>query len=61
MHRNKLEKNDLTKIFSLHVMGEYEDINDLVRDGSKKLRDSKTITDEDILRYNRPRQFAYSP
>ena len=42
-------------------MGEYEDLNDLVRDGSKKLRDSKTITDEDILRYNRPRQFAYSP
>ncbi len=39
-------------------MGEYEDLNDLVRDGSKKLRDSKTLTDDDILRYNRPRQFA---
>lgn len=38
-------------------MGEYEDLNDLVRDGSKKLRDSKTLTDEDIQRYNRPRQF----
>jgi hypothetical protein len=42
-------------------MGEYEDLNDLVRDGSKKLRDSKTLTDEDILRYNRPRQFALQP
>lgn len=38
-------------------MGEYEDLNDLVRDGSKKLRESKTLLDEEILRYNRPRQF----
>lgn len=38
-------------------MGEYEDLNDLVRDGSKKLRESKTLPDEEMLRYNRPRQF----
>jgi hypothetical protein len=35
-----------------------EDLNDLVRDGLKKLRDSKTLTDDDTLRYNRPRRFA---
>ena len=38
-------------------MGEYEDLDDLVRDGSKKLRDSKSLTDETVLMYNRPRQF----
>lgn len=38
-------------------MGEYEDLNDLVRDGSKKLKDSKFLTDEAILMYNRPRLF----
>jgi len=51
------EENDPTKIVSLFVMGEYEDLNDLVRDGSKKLRDCKSLTDEAILQYNRPRQF----
>lgn len=55
------DENDPTKIVSLFVMGEYEDLNDLVRDGSKKLRDSKTLTDEDILRYNRPRIFTLQP
>mmetsp|Transcript_12180 Transcript_12180/g.21706 ORF Transcript_12180/g.21706 Transcript_12180/m.21706 type:complete len:641 (+) Transcript_12180:267-2189(+) len=51
------EENDPTKIVSLFVMGEYEDLDDLVRDGSKKLRDSKSLTDETVLMYNRPRQF----
>jgi len=35
-------------------MGEYEDLNDLVRDGSKKLRDSKSVSDETLFSYNRP-------
>jgi len=51
------EENEPTKIVSLFVMGEYEDLNDLVRDGSKKLRDSKTLSDDAIFLYNRPRQF----
>ena len=38
-------------------MGEYEELNDLVRDGSKKLRDSKSLSDDAILMYNRPRVF----
>ncbi|KAL7539246.1 hypothetical protein ACHAXR_009117 [Thalassiosira sp. AJA248-18] len=50
------EENDPTKTVSLFIMGEYEDLNDLVRDGSKKLRDSKSLSDEAILMYNRPRQ-----
>ena len=40
---------------SLFVMGEYEELNDLVRDGSKKLRDSKNLSDESVFMYNRPR------
>ncbi|KAL7485662.1 hypothetical protein ACHAW6_011253 [Cyclotella cf. meneghiniana] len=49
------EENDPTKIVSLYVMGEYDELNDLVRDGSKKLRESKSLPDEAILMYNRPR------
>ena len=56
LHLSKQEENDPSKIVSLYVMGEYEELNDLVRDGSKKLRDSKTLSDETILMYNRPRQ-----
>jgi len=51
------EENDPSKIVSLFVMGEYEDLNDLVRDGSKKLRDSKSLSDEAVFMYNRPKQF----
>eukprot|EP00804_Cyclotella_cryptica_P028236 CCRYP_014592-RA/>CCRYP_014592-RA protein AED:0.04 eAED:0.04 QI:610/1/1/1/1/1/2/726/371 len=49
------EENDPTKIVSLYVMGEYDELNDLVRDGSKKLRESKSLPDEAILMFNRPR------
>ncbi|KAL9184837.1 hypothetical protein ACHAXT_002614 [Thalassiosira profunda] len=49
------EENDPTKMVSLFVMGEYEELNDLVRDGSKKLRDSKNLSDESVFMYNRPR------
>jgi hypothetical protein len=41
-------------------MGEYDDLSDLVRDGSTKLRDSKSSSDETILMYNRSRQ-SYQP
>jgi len=49
------EENDPSKIISLFVMGEYEELNDLVRDGSKKLRDCKKLSDEQMFMYNRPR------
>mmetsp|Transcript_665 Transcript_665/g.1360 ORF Transcript_665/g.1360 Transcript_665/m.1360 type:complete len:657 (-) Transcript_665:167-2137(-) len=54
------EENDPTKIVSLFVMGEYEDFSDFVRDGSKKLRDSKSLSDETIFMYNRPRHLPPS-
>lgn len=41
---------------SLIVMGEYDDLSDLIRDGSEKLRNSKSLSDEAILMYNRPMQ-----
>lgn len=36
-------------------MGEYDELNDLVRDGSKKLRECKSLSDEALLMHNRPR------
>ena len=41
-------------------MGEYEELNDLVLDGSKKLRDYKTQPDEFLVQMNRPRPASYS-
>ena len=41
-------------------MGEYEELNDLVLDGSKKLRDYKTQPDEVLVQMNRPRPLTQS-
>lgn len=54
------EENDPSKILSLFIMGEYEELNDLVRDGSKKLRDYKSQPDEVLVQMNRPRSFNYN-
>mmetsp|Transcript_7145 Transcript_7145/g.10277 ORF Transcript_7145/g.10277 Transcript_7145/m.10277 type:complete len:537 (-) Transcript_7145:113-1723(-) len=54
------EENDPSKILSLLIMGEYEELNDLVLDGSKKLRDYKTQPDEVLVQMNRPRPLNYS-
>lgn len=54
------EENDPSKILSLFIMGEYEELNDLVRDGSKKLRDYKSQPDEVLVQMNRPRPFNYN-
>jgi len=54
------EENDPTKILSLYIMGEYEELNDLVLDGSKKLRDYKTQPDEVLVQMNRPRPLTQS-
>ena len=54
------EENDPSKILSLFIMGEYEQLNDLVLDGSKKLRDYKTQPDEVLVQMNRPRPHDYN-
>mmetsp|Transcript_28321 Transcript_28321/g.45970 ORF Transcript_28321/g.45970 Transcript_28321/m.45970 type:complete len:522 (+) Transcript_28321:294-1859(+) len=54
------EENDPSKILSLFIMGEYEELNDLVLDGSKKLRDYKTQPDEVLVQMNRPRPLGYN-
>lgn len=41
-------------------MGEYEELNDLVLDGSKKLRDYKSQPDEVLVRMNRSRPLGYN-
>lgn len=54
------EENDPSKILSLFIMGEYEQLNDLVLDGSKKLRDYKSQPDEVLVQMNRPRPSNYN-
>ncbi len=41
---------------SLVIIGEYDEMKQLVRDGAKKLRDAEGLPDEALLAINRPRQ-----
>jgi hypothetical protein len=43
------------KMVSLVVVGEYDDMKQLVRDGSRKLREAEGLPDEALLSVNRPR------
>lgn len=45
---------------SLIIVGEYDEMKQLVRDGSKKLRDANGLPDDTLLAVNRPRG-AVSP
>jgi len=47
--------DDETKLASLVIMGEYDDMKYLVRDGSKKLRETDGLPDEALLSINRLR------
>jgi hypothetical protein len=44
-----------TNMVSLVIVGEYDDMKQLVRDGSRKLRDAEGLPDEALLNINRPR------
>ena len=52
---NHKEKSQL---LSLVVMGEYDDMKHLVRDGAEKLREAEGLPDESLLSYNRFRSAA---
>merc|ERR1719223_2415909 len=56
-----LKENDGEKsnMVSLVIVGEYDDMKQLVRDGAKKLRDAEGLPDEALLSINRPRK-SYS-
>lgn len=47
--------DDPSNMIALFIMGEYDDIKYLVRDGSKKLKDADGLPDESLLAINRPR------
>jgi len=49
-----------TKMISLVVVGEYDDMKYLVRDGSKKLKEAQGLPDEALLNLNRPRSSGSS-
>mmetsp|Transcript_1314 Transcript_1314/g.1808 ORF Transcript_1314/g.1808 Transcript_1314/m.1808 type:complete len:455 (-) Transcript_1314:282-1646(-) len=50
--------DDPAKLESLVIMGEYDNMNYLVRDGAKKLRDAEKLTDDALLAINRKRVTA---
>ena len=45
---------------SLVIIGAYDDMKHLVRDGSKKLRDAEGLPDDTLLAVNRPRSGTHS-
>jgi hypothetical protein len=49
------------KLVSLVVIGEYDDMKYLVRDGSRKLREADGLPDEALLQVNRPRVSSRRP
>ncbi|EJK73288.1 hypothetical protein THAOC_05094, partial [Thalassiosira oceanica] len=49
-----LDANGKPKNVSLFVVGEFDTLNDLVRDGAKRLRDNKAGSDLDVLLQNKP-------
>lgn len=51
----KQDESEKSNMVSLVIMGEYDDMKHLVRDGSKKLRDAEGLPDEALLAINRPR------
>jgi hypothetical protein len=50
------DSDDPANMMSLVIMGEYDDMKYLVRDGSKKLRDATELPDDSLLSINRPRE-----
>lgn len=49
------ESNEPANMVSLVIIGAYDDMKHLVRDGSKKLREADGLPDETLLAVNRPR------
>mmetsp|Transcript_8928 Transcript_8928/g.16248 ORF Transcript_8928/g.16248 Transcript_8928/m.16248 type:complete len:564 (-) Transcript_8928:184-1875(-) len=52
------KEDDSVNMVSLVIVGEYDDMKHLVRDGSKKLRDAEGMPDEALLSINRPRMHS---
>ncbi|CAB9522214.1 expressed unknown protein [Seminavis robusta] len=49
------ESNEPANMVSLVIIGAYDDMKHLVRDGSKKLREAEGMPDDTLLAVNRPR------
>jgi hypothetical protein len=49
------ESNEPANMVSLVIIGAYDDMKHLVRDGSKKLREADGLPDDTLLAVNRPR------
>lgn len=55
----KENDGEKSNMVSLVIVGEYDEMKQLVRDGAKKLRDAEGLPDEALLSINRPRK-SYS-
>mmetsp|Transcript_7377 Transcript_7377/g.9152 ORF Transcript_7377/g.9152 Transcript_7377/m.9152 type:complete len:558 (+) Transcript_7377:663-2336(+) len=55
----KENDKDKSNMVSLVIVGEYDEMKQLVRDGAKKLRDADGLPDEALLSINRPRQHGH--
>lgn len=51
----KENEGEKMNMVSLVIMGEYNDMKQLVKDGAKKLREAEGMPDEALLNLNRPR------
>lgn len=49
------DMDDAGNMVSVFIVGEYDDMKQLVRDGAKKLKDADGLPDEALLSINRPR------
>jgi hypothetical protein len=55
------DSDDTSNMVSVFIVGEYDDIKQLVRDGSKKLREAEGLPDDALLAINRPRAQKQKP
>jgi hypothetical protein len=53
--------DEVNNMVSVFIVGEYDDMKQLVRDGSRKLKEAEGLPDEALLAVNRPRAQKQKP
>lgn len=55
------DSDEASNMVSVYVVGEYDDMKQLVRDGAKKLKDAEGLPDDALFAVNRPRAQKQKP
>jgi hypothetical protein len=55
------DSDEASNMVSVFIVGEYDDMKQLVRDGAKKLKDAEGLPDEALFAVNRPRAQKQKP